>query len=111
MEFLRPATWSESLEMKAAHPRAVAIQGGTDVMVEMNFDLRRPPALLDLNPVAELATWELDGDTLRVGAGVTYARLIRELGDRLPGLAQGRLAADPQPRHGRRQPRRRLACR
>ena len=48
----------------------------------------------------------------RLGAGVPYARIIAELGDRLPGagdgLAHGRLAADPQPWHGRRQPRRLL---
>jgi CO/xanthine dehydrogenase FAD-binding subunit len=100
MEFLRALSWPEALEMKAAQPRAVPIQGGTDVMVEMNFDLRRPPALLDLNPVAELATWELEGETLRIGAGVPYVRLIKELGDRLPGLAQAsRTVGSPQIRN------------
>ena len=28
--------------MKAEQPDAVPIQGGTDVMVELNFDRRRP---------------------------------------------------------------------
>ncbi|MGJ6961444.1 FAD binding domain-containing protein [Streptosporangium sp. G11] len=101
MDFLRPATWAEALTAKAERPEAVPIQGGTDMMVELNFDVRRPGALLDLNRVAELAGWgeEPDG-RLRVGAGVTYARLIAELGDRLPGLAQAsRTVGSPQIRN------------
>src|SRR4051795_3658034 len=38
MDFLRPATWQEALAAKAEHPSAVPIAGGTDVMVEINFD-------------------------------------------------------------------------
>src|SRR5450759_2941776 len=87
MDFLQPATWTEALAMKAAHPDALPIAGGTDVMVEINFDRQRPPAFLDLTRIAELSGWGLDDGMLRVGAGVTYARLIGELGDRLPGLA------------------------
>jgi hypothetical protein len=52
MEFLQPETWAEALQMKAAHPQAVPIQGGTDVMVELNFDRYRPEYLLDLTRVA-----------------------------------------------------------
>ncbi|GLW97217.1 FAD binding domain-containing protein [Microtetraspora sp. NBRC 16547] len=103
MDFLRPATWEEALAMKAARPDATPIQGGTDVMVEINLDKGRPAALLDLNPVAELAGWAWTEDAapmLRVGAGVTYARLIAELGGRLPGLAQAsRTVGSPQIRN------------
>jgi CO/xanthine dehydrogenase FAD-binding subunit len=41
MDFLTATSWPEALELKSAHPDAVALAGGTDVMVEMNFD-RRP---------------------------------------------------------------------
>ncbi|MGW4664570.1 FAD binding domain-containing protein [Streptosporangium sandarakinum] len=101
MDFLRPATWAEALEAKAERPEAVPVQGGTDVMVELNFDVRRPDALLDLNRVAALGEWGAEEDgRLRVGAGVTYARLIAELGDRLPGLAQAaRTVGSPQIRN------------
>ncbi|MFB9893970.1 FAD binding domain-containing protein [Planobispora takensis] len=101
MDFLRPTTWAEALAAKADRPEAVPIQGGTDVMVELNFDLHRPAALLDLNPVAELAEWTSGGDgRLRVGAGVPYVRLITELGNRLPGLAQAaRTVGSPQIRN------------
>jgi CO/xanthine dehydrogenase FAD-binding subunit len=100
MEFLRPSTWAEALDAKAEHPEAVPIQGGTDVMVELNFDVRRPAYLLDLTRVAELERWEPAGDRVRVGAGVTYARIIAELGDLLPGLAQAaRTVGSPQIRN------------
>jgi CO/xanthine dehydrogenase FAD-binding subunit len=100
MEFLRPRTWEEALAAKAEHPDAVPIQGGTDVMVELNFAMRRPEVLLDLNRVTELNGWDTADDRLRVGAGVTYARIIDELGARLPGLAQAaRTVGSPQIRN------------
>ncbi|MER7283722.1 FAD binding domain-containing protein [Dactylosporangium sp. NPDC000244] len=100
MDFLSPSTWDEALAAKAEHPDAVPIAGGTDVMVELNFDRRRPQALLDLTRVRELAEWAADGDVLRVGAGVTYRRIIDELGNRLPGLAlAARTVGSPQIRN------------
>jgi CO/xanthine dehydrogenase FAD-binding subunit len=100
MEFLRPATWEEALAAKAEHTGAVPIQGGTDIMVELNFDMRRPDVLLDLNRVVELTGWEVAEGRLRVGAGVPYAQLIEALGDRLPGLAQAaRTVGSPQIRN------------
>jgi CO/xanthine dehydrogenase FAD-binding subunit len=100
MDFLQPATWAEALAMKAAHPEALPIAGGTDVMVEINFDRRRPTSFIDLTRIAELAEWGEEGNLLRVGAGVTYTRLIDELGGRLPGLAMAsRTVGSPQIRN------------
>ncbi len=100
VEFLQPSTWDDAMAAKAAQPEAVPIAGGTDVMVELNFDRRRPPALLDLTRVAELTQWGTDGPLLRVGAGVTSRRLIAELGGRLPGLAMAsRTVGSPQIRN------------
>ncbi|HEV3053674.1 MAG TPA: FAD binding domain-containing protein, partial [Solirubrobacteraceae bacterium] len=85
---------------KAAHPDAVPIAGGTDLMVELNFDRIRPPAILDLTRIEELTEWGTDNGHVRVGAGVTYARLIDELADRLPGLAiASRTVGSPQIRN------------
>jgi CO/xanthine dehydrogenase FAD-binding subunit len=87
MDFLRPGSWAEALATKAEHPEAVPIAGGTDVMVELNFDRRRPAALLDLTRVSDLSQWYEQDGLVRLGAGVTFARVIRELGGLLPGLA------------------------
>jgi CO/xanthine dehydrogenase FAD-binding subunit len=83
MEFLQPTTWAEALAMKAARPDALPIAGGTDVMVEINFDRHRPAAFIDLTRIPELSEWGSEDGLLRVGAGVTYTRLMDELGDRI----------------------------
>jgi CO/xanthine dehydrogenase FAD-binding subunit len=100
MEFLQPASWAEALEAKAEHPAALPLWGGTDVMVDVNFGRARPEAVLDLTRVRELAEWDRDDGRLRVGAGVTYTRAIRELADELPGLAiASRTVGSPQIRN------------
>ena len=87
MEFLAPTNLADALAAKAEQPDAMPIIGGTDVMVELNFDRHRPPALLDLSRVPELDDWSLDHGRVRLGAAVTYTRVIEELGATLPGLA------------------------
>jgi CO/xanthine dehydrogenase FAD-binding subunit len=100
MDFLAPTTWAEALAATAEHPDAVAVAGGTDVMVEINFDHRRPPALLDLTRVPDLREWAVQDGRVRLGAGVTYARVIDELGATLPGLAMAaRTVGSPQIRN------------
>jgi CO/xanthine dehydrogenase FAD-binding subunit len=100
MEFFRPTTWAEALQMKSEHPEAMPIAGGTDVMVEINLDRHRPASIIDLTRVAEITEWGVEGHLLRIGAGVTYARIIEELGDRLQGLAMAsRTVGSPQIRN------------
>jgi CO/xanthine dehydrogenase FAD-binding subunit len=100
MDFLQPTTWAEALEAKAAHPDAVPIAGGTDVMVGINFGHLRPSLLLDLTRVADLQEWGTEDVAVRLGAGVSYARVITELGSRLPGLAMAsRTIGSPQIRN------------
>jgi CO/xanthine dehydrogenase FAD-binding subunit len=100
MEFLQPTTLAEALQMKSAHPEAMAIAGGTDVMVEINLDRHRPAAIIDLTRVAELTEWGMEAGLLRIGAGVTYARIIGELGGQLQGLAMAsRTVGSPQIRN------------
>ncbi|SNS44334.1 CO or xanthine dehydrogenase, FAD-binding subunit [Geodermatophilus pulveris] len=98
MDFLQPSSWDDALAARAERHDALPIAGGTDVMVELNFDRRRPAALLDLTRVPELSEWSVAPDgTVRLGAGVSYGRVIAELGDRLPGLAMAaRTVGSPQ---------------
>jgi CO/xanthine dehydrogenase FAD-binding subunit len=97
MDFLQPASWADALAVRAGRPDAVAIAGGTDVMVDLNFDRRRPGALLDLGRVPELRQWGMEDGWVRLGAAVPYARIIDDLGDRLPGLAMAsRTVGSPQ---------------
>jgi CO/xanthine dehydrogenase FAD-binding subunit len=100
VEFIQPTTWEDALAAKAAHPEGVPIAGGTDVMVDLNFDRSRPEAIIDLTRVGELREWGEEAGVLRIGAGVSYTRVIDELGDRLPGLAMAsRTIGSPQIRN------------
>jgi CO/xanthine dehydrogenase FAD-binding subunit len=100
MEFMQPTTWREALAAKAERPASLPIAGGTDVMVDLNFDRERPDALLDLTRVPELGEWRHEHGRVRLGAGVSYARVISELADALPGLAlASRTVGSPQIRN------------
>ncbi|MEV8528955.1 FAD binding domain-containing protein [Streptomyces sp. NPDC052000] len=100
MDFLRPSSWQEALAAKAEHPTAVPIAGGTDVMVEINFDHRRPEYLLDLNRIGALSQWEIGEDTVRLGPSVSYTQIMENLRVELPGLAlASHTVASPQIRN------------
>src|SRR5829696_771162 len=100
MQIRRPDTLVQALEAKAADPGAMPLAGGTDLMVAINFRRAGPDSVLDLTAIPELREWASDGARVRVGAGVTYTRLISELGDLLPGLAiASRTVGSPQIRN------------
>jgi CO/xanthine dehydrogenase FAD-binding subunit len=96
-----PKTLDEALRLKADEPGALPIEGGTDVMVELNFDRSRPEALLDLNRVDELKGWSRNDGALRLGASLTYTEAMREpLARLLPALAEAsRTVGSPQIRN------------
>jgi CO/xanthine dehydrogenase FAD-binding subunit len=101
MDVLTPRTLDEALRMKADRPDARPIEGGTDVMVDLNFDRARPDTLLNLNEVAELKGWTRENGALRLGAALTYTEAMRgELADALPALAEAsRTVGSPQIRN------------
>jgi len=101
VDVLTPRTLDEALRMKAERAGAVPIQGGTDVMVELNFDRARPDALLNLNEVEELRGWSRQNGALWLGAGLTYAEAMeRPLAELLPALAEAsRTVGGPQIRN------------
>jgi CO/xanthine dehydrogenase FAD-binding subunit len=101
VDVLTPRTVKEALELKAAHPEARFIQGGTDVMVELNFAHSRPPAVVNLAELQELRGWSEDGERLRLGAGLTYTEAMASpLSERLPALAEAsRTVGSPQIRN------------
>jgi CO/xanthine dehydrogenase FAD-binding subunit len=101
MEVLTPRTLVEALALKSERPEAVPIQGGTDVMVALNFDHLRPQTILNLNEVQELRGFARENGSLRLGAGLTYTELMQEpLAQELPALAEAsRTVGSPQIRN------------
>ncbi|MGH3033632.1 MAG: FAD binding domain-containing protein [Gaiellaceae bacterium] len=101
MEVLTPRDLDEALSLKAERPDAVPLQGGTDLLVELNFDRARPETILNLEEVAELRGWARDNGSLRLGAGLTYTEAMAEpLAELLPALAEAsRTVGSPQIRN------------
>jgi CO/xanthine dehydrogenase FAD-binding subunit len=98
VDVLSPRSLDEALALKAERPDAVPIEGGTDVMVELNFDRARPTTILNLNEVPELKGWSRENGLLRLGAGLTYTEARQgPLREELPALAEAsRTVGSPQ---------------
>jgi CO/xanthine dehydrogenase FAD-binding subunit len=101
MDVLTPRSLEEALRLRSELPDALPIQGGTDLMVDLNFDRKRPEALLNLNEVAELKGWSRENGVVRLGAGLVYTdAMSAELAALLPALAEAsRTVGSPQIRN------------
>src|SRR4029079_16207696 len=102
MAVLVARTLPAALTALAAEPDAHVLAGGTDFMVEVSFAHRRPTSVVAVRRVPELQGWSRSGDTLRLGAGLTYTALCAEpLASLVPALAQAaRTVGSPQIRNG-----------
>jgi CO/xanthine dehydrogenase FAD-binding subunit len=90
METIRATDLGEALAALHADPDATLLAGGTDLMVEVTYDHRRPTAVVALRRVPELR----DIEPRFIGAGVTWATLERCA---FPGLAESaRTVGSPQ---------------
>ena len=101
MTVLVPSSLEEAFDALDRLPDAQILAGGTDFMVEVSFAHRRPPAVVCVRRVSELAGWRLEGDDVVLGAGITYTELMgQQLTELLPGLAQAsRTVGSPQIRN------------
>lgn len=91
MTVFRPRELSDALGFLAEAP-AVLLAGGTDVFPALG-DRPAPARVLDLTALAELCGITLDGNIWRIGAGVTWAEVIRA---DLPAAFDGLKAAGRQ---------------
>ena len=81
------------------HHDARLIQGGTDLMVEINFNQVKPTTMISLRDVASLRTIRRDQTgTLSIGTGVPYSVIEGEpVLSEIPALAQAaRTVGSPQ---------------
>jgi len=79
MTVYSPRDLDEALDLRARHPKATPIAGGTDLGVHWPQRIAGDPAdWLDLSGVAELRTHTWTDDELVLGAGTTYWDVIRD---------------------------------
>jgi len=95
-----PQTLREALALSSANPGAQIIQGGTDLMVEINFNHRKPTDVIALRRVDEIRGYAFTNDKskLIVGAGLPYQKMENgEIAELFPALAQAaRTVGSPQ---------------
>ena len=98
--WMAPTSLDEALALRAEHPDATVLAGGTFVGILMNQGLLAPAALLSLARVEELRRVEVVDGELRVGAMVTHRTVEREVRDGWPVLARAfSLVASPRVRN------------
>jgi carbon-monoxide dehydrogenase medium subunit len=99
----RPTTLREAWRLLARQPGAALLAGGTDLLVQLRAGLLRPPAVVSLRNIPELAGVTAEpGGGLRIGAATPVADLLRHatVVRRYPLLAQAlRVMASPQIRN------------
>ena len=100
MPVLIPHTIAEATALLADHPDATILNGGTDLMLEVNFNHRRPESVLLLRNIPQLSQWSTDtaAGTITIGAGVPYSVMEKgEIAVAVPALAQAaRTVGSPQ---------------
>jgi xanthine dehydrogenase small subunit len=84
--FHLPASLDELLALRAAHPEAWLLAGGTDLGLRVSDHREVPPVVICLLNVPELHVLEARADGLRIGAAVPYGRLL-DLFRAEPGFA------------------------
>ena len=89
-ELVHPRTLAELIQARAAHPNGRLFGGGTDLMVNIRRGIVAPPALIDINGVAELRHIKADASAIEIGAAVTLSELARHSGvmEHYPVVAQ-----------------------
>ena len=77
VEYARPSSVAEAVELLADNPNARPLAGGQTLINVMKARVASPEVLVDLNGLEELKGIELGGDgTLELGAMVTYSEAI-----------------------------------
>ncbi len=101
MSVVAPNSIDGVLAALREQPEAHLLAGGTDLMVEVNFGHRRPPSVIALRSVRELRERRRVGNTVSLGAGVTYAHLAApDIAMTHPALAAAaRTVGSPQIRN------------
>jgi len=93
-----PRTLTDALRAMAANPSALLLQGGTDLMVEINFNHRKPVDVIALRKIHELRAVKIDGETISIGAGLPYQEMESgQIAELVPALGQAaRTVGSPQ---------------
>ena len=95
-----PSSLAEATRLLSNNPDAHLLTGGTDMMVEVNFNHRHPETVIALRNIPEIKQWSVDAASgiVHIGSSVPYATMEHgELAQALPALAEAaRTVGSPQ---------------
>jgi CO/xanthine dehydrogenase FAD-binding subunit len=95
-----PSSLTEATQLLSKNPDAHLLTGGTDMMVEVNFNHRHPDTVIALRNIPEFQRWNIDtaSGLVHIGSSVPYATMEHgELAKTLPALAEAaRTVGSPQ---------------
>ena len=84
--FFAPRSLDELLELRAAHPEALLLAGGTDLGLLASRERKPPKAVIHLLHVPELAAISATADKITIGAAATYTAAAPVLIEAFPAL-------------------------
>lgn len=95
-----PSSLAEATQLLSNNPDAHLLTGGTDMMVEVNFNHRHPETVIALRNIPEFQQWRVDtaSGLVHIGSSVPYATMEHgDLAKALPALAEAaRTVGSPQ---------------
>jgi CO/xanthine dehydrogenase FAD-binding subunit len=95
-----PSSLAEATQLLSNNPDAHLLTGGTDMMVEVNFNHRHPETVIALRNIPEFQQWSVDtaSGLVHIGSSVPYATMEHgDLANALPALAEAaRTVGSPQ---------------
>ena len=95
-----PSSLAEATQLLSTNLDAHLLTGGTDMMVEVNFNHRHPETVIALRKIPEFQQWNIDSNArvVHIGSSVPYATMEHgELAKALPALAEAaRTVGSPQ---------------
>ncbi len=84
--YLQPGSIGELFELRAAHPDAVLVAGGTDVGLQVTQHHRHFPVVIGLEALDELRGFRREPDRWLLGAGLSHTRIMELMAGELPAL-------------------------
>jgi xanthine dehydrogenase small subunit len=85
--FMAPATLADLLALRARHPDAVLLAGGTDLGLDITKRDARWPLTIFTGGVAALRTVEERADVVVIGGAATFSDALPALARRIPAFA------------------------
>lgn len=86
--FHAPGSLADLTRLRAEHPEAMLLSGGTDLGLSVSKDRDRPAVVIHTAHVAELQAIEETDDALFLGAAVSYTRALPYIDRLYPSFAE-----------------------